>query len=50
MASVREAKIKMAEMHSNGSLAVLAPVNVEKHSSDQYLYLWISHGWSTEKR
>ena len=34
LASVKEAKVLMAEMHSNGSLAVLAPINVNEKGTE----------------
>ena len=34
MASVKEAKELMAEMHSSGSLAVLAPINVDEKGTE----------------
>ena len=34
VASVKEAKVLMAEMHSNGSLAVLAPVNPNERGTE----------------
>ena len=34
LARVKEAKVLMAEMHSNGSLAVLAPINVNEKCTE----------------
>ena len=34
LASVKEAKVLLAEMHSNGSLAVLAPINVNEKGTE----------------